>query len=84
MTNRIDHTNCRHVRTPKARAACRADLAAGGRNRRIAELQRAYMQADAAELPWAEYEAMVDIFSMDFGIKFQDAFELIENGPVIL
>lgn len=80
---RIDHTNCRHVRTPKARAACRADLAAGGRNARIAELQRAYMKAEEAGMPYAEYEAMVDIFAMDFGMNLQDAYELIENGPVL-
>jgi hypothetical protein len=82
MTN-FDHTNCYHVRTPKARKACRADRATGGRNARIAELQRAYVKADAAELPYAEYEAMVDIFAGDFGMKLQDAFELIEEGPVI-
>jgi hypothetical protein len=27
MTNRIDHTNCTHLRTPAGRAACRAGKA---------------------------------------------------------
>ena len=82
---RIDHTNCRQVRTPKARAACRADRAAGGRGRnlRIWALQAAYMHAEAGNMPYADYEAMVDLFAGEFGIKLQDAFELIENGPVI-
>lgn len=82
MTNRMDHTNCTHEATPKGRAWCRNAYRAA-----IKGLQAEYMavasidQADAQAI--REYEAGVDLFSGRWGIDFHEAFNIIENGPVI-
>jgi hypothetical protein len=78
MTNRMDHTGCTHAATPAARKVCRAD-----RRNQVKNLQRAYMDVDAGTFAIAEYEAMVDLFSMRWGMDLRDAYQLIEEGPVV-
>lgn len=80
-TTRFDHTTCLHPATAAGRRYCRAD-----RKMAIKGLQAAYMEmeiSDDTELR-REYEARVDIFSQNWGIALRDAYNLIENGPVVL
>jgi len=77
---RLDHTNCGHALTPAARKRCR-----DWRNDRIRAAQKAFMAAaeDNDSHLIREYEAMVDLFAGQVGMDLHDAFDLIENGPVI-
>lgn len=80
MTNQMDHTTCLHPSTPTGRRYCRAD-----RKMAIKGLQAAYMemaQSDDDNLR-REYEARVDIFSQNWAMPLADAYQLIENGPVV-
>lgn len=82
MTNRIDHTDCTHDRTPKGRAYCR--------NMRRDAIMRA--QAAYADL-WAvqagspekhdEYYALVDDVRFRLGVTLSEAYDVVERGPVI-
>lgn len=80
MTTRLDHTNCGHALTAAARKVCR-----DRRNGYIRQAQRAYLAVDL-DPDFAgqnEYEAMVDLFSMRYGMDLHDAYALIERGPVV-
>jgi hypothetical protein len=51
----------------------------------ICAAQRAFMSADLSgdRNAWSEYEAIVDLFAMNHEMPLREAYELIENGPVI-
>lgn len=80
MTTRIDHTDCSHDSTPKARAWCRAD-----RVRRIKECQTRYLEvaADPNFSGQSEYEAMIDLLAGFLGMELRATYDLVENGPVL-
>lgn len=78
-----DHSSHGHPATPGARRACRTT-----RNAKIKALQAMYMKADEIAgadgyETYREYAAMVDLFSMDYGMDLRAAYELVENGPII-
>lgn len=77
---RFDHTNCTHPATPKGRAWCRE-----ARRSDIRKAQAAHSLAwDTNATPEIrEYEATVDLFAMRWGMDLHDAYDLIENGPVV-
>lgn len=77
---RFDHTNCRHDATPAARGRCRA-----ARRADIMKAQAAFRLAfDTNASPEIrEYEATVDNFAYRWNMTMADAFDLIENGPVV-
>lgn len=83
-TTRFSHTDCTHAATPAGRRYCR-----DSRRDQIRDAQKRY--SDLADMPRTddeifalrEYEATVDLFSMRWGMALRDAYELIENGPVI-
>lgn len=79
-TTRLSHTDCPHGSTPADRRACR-----NSRNAQIKAAQRMYMEV--AEDPnlagQREYEATVDLFAMRWRMDLADAYQLIENGPVV-
>jgi hypothetical protein len=79
-TTRFDHTNCLHPSTPAGRRFCRLDLKMA-----IKGLQVAYLEMEASDDAEVrrEYEARVDIFSQNWGMPLRDAYNLIENGPVV-
>ena len=79
-TTRFDHTACRHTATPAGRKACRARRTAD-----IREAQDLFKKAwDTNATPEIrEYEATVDTFAFRWNMTMADAFDLIENGPVV-
>lgn len=80
-TTRFDHTDCSHDRTPAARGRCRARRASD-----IREAQAAFQVAwDVNEtFEIREYEAIVDLFATRWGMELRAAYDLIENGPVVI
>jgi hypothetical protein len=80
MTNRMDHTDCLHPSTAAGRRYCRED-----RKMAIKGLQAAYTEMEESDDDnlRREYEARVDIFSVNWGMPLADAYNLIENGPVV-
>lgn len=76
----MTHTACTHDATPAARRRCRArrrsDLIAAQ-----AAFQTAWDVNDTHAI--REYEAMVDTFAYVWNMDLADAYELIENGPVV-
>lgn len=80
MTNRMDHTNHDHSATPAARKVCR-DAYYG----QIQKAQHVYLDvmADPDFAGQSDYEAMVDLFAMCWGMDLYDAYQVIEKGPVI-
>lgn len=78
---RIDHTNCLHPRGAFERKHCRADRQAA-----IKACQVRYMEV-ADDLNFAgqrEYEAMVELLSYRLGVDLLDAYQIVENGPVMI
>jgi hypothetical protein len=77
-TTRFDHTACDHRATPADRKACRVL-----RRSWIARLQTVYLQVDLEYTfdLMREYEAMVDLFAMRWGMELSAAYDLIERGP---
>lgn len=80
MTTRIDHTNCSHDRTAKGRAWCRNE-----RNRALVNAQAAFLKASETNDIEAiiEYRATVDQFAYVSGISLDEAYNQVENGPVL-
>lgn len=76
----MTHTDCTHETTPAARRRCRA-----ARRSDVMAAQAAYRVAcDVNEThEIREYEATVDLFAGRWGMPLADAYELIENGPVV-
>lgn len=77
----MTHATCNHEATPAARRRCRA-----ARRADIMAAQAAYQKAcDSNEIPEIrEYEAMVDIFAYRWSMDLADAYNLIEQGPIVI
>lgn len=80
MTNRIDHTNCSHSATPAGRKWCREM-----RKDAIRQAQKAYMkcQESGNHDDFSEYYALVDHVGFLLGLDHDDAYDLVERGPVV-
>lgn len=78
MTNRMDHTDCSHEATTRARTSCRT-----GRRDVLRAAQRGFMDADIEAITWDAYRELVCTVALRFNIEVRDAYELIENGPVV-
>lgn len=82
MTTRIDHTGCSHSATPKGRAYCR-----NLRREAIKAAQAQYnvvASVDQAERDqYDEYYALVENVAYHCGVELRQAYEIVENGPVL-
>ncbi len=75
---KINHSSCGHASTPAARRNCRSV-----RNDMLKATQAAYMDWEMARVDSSgEYDAMVENLAFHFGILLDEAYELVENGPV--
>lgn len=77
----MTHTTCTHEATPAARRRCRARRRAD-----LIEAQAAFQKAWDVNKTHEirEYEAMVDLFAHRWNMDLAAAYELIENGPVVI
>lgn len=78
--NNFSHTDCNHPATPASRRRCRAARAADIRNAQ-ALFMKAYEVNETPEIQ--EYEASVSLFAYRWNMTLNDAFDLIEKGPVV-
>lgn len=75
---KINHSSCNHDSTPAARRNCRAR-----RNDMLKATQAAFMDYEMHRVEdGSEYFAMVETLAFHFGISLDEAYELVENGPV--
>lgn len=78
MTSRIDHTNCSHEATSKARQVCR-----DRRREALREAQQMYLDCDLTGTGWDNYYATVEMFAGLIGVALDEAYDIVENGPVV-
>jgi hypothetical protein len=81
-TTRIDHTNCSHDRNARGRAWCRET-----RRDAIKRAQAAYgalwtLETPAGEM-YDEYHALVEDVIFRLGVDRAEAYDIVENGPVV-
>ncbi len=84
MTNtaRINHTDCSHDATPRGRAWCRKM-----RTDAIKTAQAAYLDLctrdENTAAAFDNYYALVHDVSFRLGVELRDAYEIVENGPLV-
>lgn len=80
MTNsRIDHTGCSHTATPAGRKGCREN-----RVRALREAQQMFLDCDATGTGWDEYYATVELYAGLVRVTLDEAYDIVERGPVIM
>ena len=76
---RIDHTGHDHSNTTAARTSCRTR-----RNTRIREAQNMFMVLPPGDIPaWDEYNATVELLGYALGVSHEEAYVIVEDGPII-
>lgn len=79
---RINHTDCSHDSTARGRAWCRDN-----RRNVVRAAQAAYMTLWTVQTPshddYDTYYALVDDVRYCLGGTLREAYELVENGPVL-
>lgn len=77
--NRIDHTDCGHGATPAERKRCR-----DARRKAISEAQRMFEVLTPGDIPaWDEYNATVQLLAYRLHVTLEEAYAIVEDGPVI-